>query len=202
MDMIAYNPSGALHDQAYVYYADATAPLIAGELSDAITLYGDGLSTTIARLASASSDHYPFYAQGFDAALLIERNVWTNPNYHQALDSVDTANYIDYGYATKMTRGVVGYLATEAKVVPEPGAIVMLIAARHWLRRLCLETIKAGNVGSKTKVFGGMTRELGQARRRPPEIHPVLFVDQESTRVAGYVPESPENMSSCECSPR
>jgi Zn-dependent M28 family amino/carboxypeptidase len=141
MDMIAYNPLGPLHDQAYVYHANATAPPIATELSNAITEYGNGLSATIAPLASASSDHYPFYAQGFSSVLLIERNVWSNPNYHTAADSVDTANYFDYGYATNMTRGVVGYLATEATTVPEPGAVVMLIAgaigvaAYAWRRR-------------------------------------------------------------------
>jgi Zn-dependent M28 family amino/carboxypeptidase len=128
MDMIAYNPSGSLHDQAYVYYADASAPPIATELSSAIAQYGNGLSATVAQYARAASDHYPFYANGFEDALLIERNVWTNPNYHSPFDSIDEANYIDYGYAANMTRSVVGFLATEAELVPEPSAFVMLVA--------------------------------------------------------------------------
>lgn len=49
---IACNPSGSLHDQAYVYYANATAPPSAAKLSAAITQYGDGLSATVAQLSS------------------------------------------------------------------------------------------------------------------------------------------------------
>ena len=41
-------------------------------------------------------------------------------------DSVDTPGYIDYDYASDMTRGVVGYLATEAVAVPEPSTIILL----------------------------------------------------------------------------
>jgi Zn-dependent M28 family amino/carboxypeptidase len=126
MDMIAYNPAGPQHDKAYVYYADSTAPAITAMFSDAISEYSDGISPTIARLSSASSDHYSFYAQGFESTLLIEYNVWSNPYYHSAADSVDTSGYIDYHYATDMTRGVVGYLATQAAVVPEPSTIVLL----------------------------------------------------------------------------
>jgi Zn-dependent M28 family amino/carboxypeptidase len=128
MDMIAYNPLGLLHDQAYVYYANSTAPPIATELSAAITQYGGGLSATVTRSTSANSDHHPFYSQGFEAALLIERNVSSNPNYHKAADSVDTPGYIDYAYATDMTRSVVGYLATQATIVPEPSTLVVLAA--------------------------------------------------------------------------
>ncbi len=126
MDMIAYNPVGSLHDQAYVYYASATAPALATDLATAMLAYGQGLMPSVARLASASSDHYPFYSRGFEAALLIEKGAWSNPNYHKAADSVDTPNYIDYAYATNMTRSVVGYLATKAVAIPEPSTLLLL----------------------------------------------------------------------------
>ena len=70
-----------------------------------------------------SSDHAPFEARGFEACLLIEFKVWTNPHYHKATDAVDTDDYIDYEYATKMTRAAVGYLATQAGFVPEPTVV-------------------------------------------------------------------------------
>jgi hypothetical protein len=45
---------------------------------------------------------------------------------------VDTPGYFDFSYATNMTRGAVGYLATYAggaeTAVPEPDCVVILIA--------------------------------------------------------------------------
>lgn len=130
LDMIAYNPVGTHHDKAYVYWYQDNSPLTT-DLQDALATYGHGLLGEIAHLSSASSDHAPFDANGFDAALLIEHAVWSNPHYHLSTDSVDTAGYIDYAYATDMTRGVVGYLATAAELyevsqIPEPATVVLL----------------------------------------------------------------------------
>ena len=55
-----------------------------------------------------------FEAAGFQACLLIEGEVWNNPHYHDPEDSVDTPGYINYGFAVKMTRSVVGYLVDQA----------------------------------------------------------------------------------------
>jgi hypothetical protein len=123
MDMIAYNPTGSSHDQALVCYYTNNAKSVAmtTKLSNAITQYSDITPVTS---SSGGSDHVPFYNWG--SALLIERACSSNPNYHKAADSVDTAGYIDYAYATDMTSGVVGYLATEALVVPEPSTLVLL----------------------------------------------------------------------------
>jgi hypothetical protein len=126
LDMIAYNPTGDLHDQASVYYSNDTAPAITADLGNAVAQYGN-LPVTIAKMPYAATDHYPFFANGFEAAALAERGLWGNPYYHESTDSVDTAGYIDYAYATNMTRGVVGYLATEAILVPEPGEFVILL---------------------------------------------------------------------------
>ncbi len=66
---------------------------------------------------------------GFNACLLIEGNLSSNPYYHRAADSVDTPNYIDYAYAANMTRGVVGYLAENTLAVPEPSSFSLLVLA-------------------------------------------------------------------------
>jgi Zn-dependent M28 family amino/carboxypeptidase len=124
VDMIAYNPAGALHDQAYLSSANPGSPIVT-KLGNALTQYS-GISGTPTTDYYGSSDHYPFYYQGFESTLLIERDVSNNPYYHSASDNVDMAGYIDYAYATNMTRGVVGYLATEAVVVPEPSTIILL----------------------------------------------------------------------------
>jgi Zn-dependent M28 family amino/carboxypeptidase len=126
MDMIAYNPSGTNHDKAYLSYAGSSgAPSIVSDLGSALTQYG-GITPVPTQSYSSQSDHYPFYAYGFESVLLIERNAGSNPYYHTSLDSVDTVGYIDYAYATNMTRGVVGYLASEAVIVPEPSTLVFL----------------------------------------------------------------------------
>lgn len=149
LDMIAYNPVGANEDKARIYYDDDILPpdpipQITSDLADAIAQYSGGLSTVIERLAYEGSDHAPFADVGFEAALLIEYNVWNNPHYHKSTDSVDTAGYIDYEYATQMTRGTVGYLATAAGQVPEPETVTLLgsgllvVALGVWRRRTLL----------------------------------------------------------------
>jgi len=122
LDMIAYNPAGATHDQALLY--GRTAP-IQNALADSLLQYG-AITATGAGILDAS-DHAPFEWNGKPATLLIEGAVWSNPNYHRAADSVDTLDYIDYDYATRMTRGTVGYLAAQAGYAPEPNCVVLLI---------------------------------------------------------------------------
>jgi Zn-dependent M28 family amino/carboxypeptidase len=131
LDMIAYNPVGPNEDMARIYYDDDILapdpiPQITSDLAEAMALYSGGLSTEIARLGYEGSDHASFADVGFESALLIEYGVSSNPYYHQPTDSVDTVGYIDYEYATQMTRGTVGYLARAANAVPEPGIATLL----------------------------------------------------------------------------
>ena len=114
LDMIAYNHNGA--NQADIYGQAVSNP-IKQAVADAVAAYGNGITTTINGPLDGS-DHAPFEWQGFQACLLIEE--WGNPYYHQAQDSVDMPNYIDYAYATNMVRSAVGYLASYAVVVPLP----------------------------------------------------------------------------------
>lgn len=112
LDMIAYNPDGATHDTVRFYDAVAGGQ-VKPDLAAAFAAYGRGLATVDSGLEDGS-DHYYFEQRGFDAALVIEYGVFSNPNYHRAGDAVESADYIDYAYATKVTCGTLGYLATAA----------------------------------------------------------------------------------------
>jgi hypothetical protein len=107
LDMIAYDTGG----DDCVIYGRSTSVSIKYALANAIDLYGNGLSVSVLGALDAS-DHAPFEGEGIQACLLIEAD--DNPNYHTSTDSVDTANYIDYAYAVKMTRSVAGWLADRA----------------------------------------------------------------------------------------
>jgi len=107
LDMIAYNVKGVGNPGAADIYG-RTDP-IKQALANAVAAYGNGITATLNGPLDAS-DHAPFEWQGYPAALLIEE--WGNPYYHTAQDNIDTPNYIDYGFATNMTRSAVGFLAT------------------------------------------------------------------------------------------
>ncbi len=138
LDMIAFNPSGSTHDTALIYGRTTSDPLKTA-LGTAVSTYG-GISSTLLGQLDAS-DHAPFEWNGFQAALLIEGAVWSNPNYHTSTDSVDTPNYIDYDYATRMTKGAAGWLASSATPVgrrgptpvPEAGTLVGLFGGSSYL---------------------------------------------------------------------
>jgi Zn-dependent M28 family amino/carboxypeptidase len=126
MDMIAYNlpESDFNHDKALLYGRDSSNPVkqaLAGAFSD----YGNGVTAIFGGTLDAS-DHAPFEWNGKQACLLIEPAVRNNPYYHTANDTVDMLNYIDYQYATNMTRATVGYLAESAVIIPEPATLSLL----------------------------------------------------------------------------
>ena len=139
MDMISYNSNGS--DTARIYGRDSSAPL-KESLADAISLYGNGLSSVDSGV-TGRSDHEPFQDEGFQACLLIEYDVWNNPNYHRSNDSVDMQNYIDYAFATNMVRSAVGFLATSAvpilvtpvASIPEPATFLLLSLGSLFLLR-------------------------------------------------------------------
>jgi autotransporter-associated beta strand protein len=130
LDMIAYNPSGGHHDKAWIYGRTASDP-IKNDLAAAMAAYGNGITAEIGG-DTPYSDHAPFEANGDQACLLIEHAVWDNPNYHKAVDTVDTAGYIDYAYGTKMTKSVVGWLATQADLVPTVNGTWKATASGSW----------------------------------------------------------------------
>lgn len=115
MDMIAYNPATD-HDKAHVYYKYAnTGQPLANAVSQAFAQYGGGVVGVAEQYTTYDmTDHAPFANAGYPAIAVTEFNVWNNPRYHSALDSLDTPNYIDPAYAAKITRSVTGYLAGAA----------------------------------------------------------------------------------------
>lgn len=132
LDMIAYNLDGS--NTARIYGRDTSAPF-KDSLADSISIYGNGLVATDWGALDAS-DHAPFELKGFQAALLIEYGVWSNPYYHRAGDSVDMPDYIDYSYATNMVSSTVGFFATNAVLIPEPAsALIIVIGAAFFLLR-------------------------------------------------------------------
>ena len=143
LDMIAYNPEGDNHDKVRLYDYTVGGDIKA-DLATAFTLYGGGV-LAVDSGQNGQSDHRPFEQQGFDATLIIEHEVWSNPHYHTQLDSFDTPGYIDTTFATNITSAVVGYLATAAGLADEPD----LVAADIDGTTLTL-TYSPGQTGSVT----------------------------------------------------
>lgn len=90
--------------------------------------YAPGLPTNTAEVGGRGfcfpdtrrSDHASFWDEGYPAMLLTDTANFRNPNYHKATDTFET---LDFGFATQVTRLVVGQAATRAVYVPEPGAV-------------------------------------------------------------------------------
>jgi hypothetical protein len=82
-------------------------------LAQGISSYGDGLAYELATNV-AMGDNVSFADAGFQACLLQED--CCNPFYHNVRDNVDEPDYIDYTYATWITRSVVGFLVDNAGV--------------------------------------------------------------------------------------
>lgn len=119
LDMVAYNPTGSNHNKLRLYSRDNE---LRAAVELAITAYSGGL-TPVWSGWMGYSDHKPFDDRGYQAGLLIEFSWGTNPHYHKVTDSVDTPGYLDYLFATRTTRAVVGWMATAGgllQLVPEP----------------------------------------------------------------------------------
>jgi hypothetical protein len=108
-DMVAYNTGAESVD---IEGRSSSEP-IKSELGAAVVEYGQGLSYAI-HGAADYSDHAPFEWAGFRACLIIED--WGNPYYHTQMDTVDSPNYIDYAFATRVARSIVGFLVDHAGV--------------------------------------------------------------------------------------
>ncbi|MCP4593703.1 MAG: Zn-dependent exopeptidase M28 [bacterium] len=112
LDMVAYDTGT---DSALIYGRTASTP-IKSAVAAALDTYGQGISASVSGQLD-QSDHAPFEGDGFQACLLIEGEVWDNPYYHTAQDSVETPGNINYDYARRMTRAAVGWLVDQAGVL-------------------------------------------------------------------------------------
>jgi autotransporter-associated beta strand protein len=160
LDMIAYNPEGPHHDKAYIYGRTASNP-IKNDLATAFAAYGSGIGTEIGG-DLPYSDQAPFEANGKQACLLIEHAEEVNPYYHQAADNIDTPNYIDYEYATKMTRGVAGWAATKAGMASLVNGIWKAAGSGNWDR--------SGNWNGGVPQFVGDSATFGSAITAPAQV--------------------------------
>ncbi len=110
LDMIFYGPAG--NDIAWLHYNTASSGL--GVAFQAISdTYVPALVKQVASSPSSASDHASFWYNGYAAMLNIERQVFSNPYYHQTSDLM--ANYLQYfPFGTNMAKAsiaTVAYLA-------------------------------------------------------------------------------------------
>jgi hypothetical protein len=110
-DMVAYDPDT---NNCNIYGRTASAP-IKDSLAAAVAEYGDSLQYTVGG-DEPYSNHAPFEAAGDQACLLIEGEVWSNPYYHTQQDSFEQPGNLNFPYAIRMTRSVVGWLVDQAHV--------------------------------------------------------------------------------------
>jgi hypothetical protein len=115
-DMVAYNIGT---NSADILCGTSSRPL-QDELVEAAQVYGDGLGSNRGG-RSYGSDHAPFESAGFEGCLFIED--WGNPFYHTQRDNVDEPDYLDYEFAARMTRAIVGWLVDAAGVQVEMGCL-------------------------------------------------------------------------------
>ncbi|MFG0252734.1 MAG: M28 family peptidase [Phycisphaerales bacterium JB038] len=138
-DMVAYSPDG---EGALIFARYDEDALIAG-LSQALLEYGD-ITPNFAGW-TGRTDHAPFDSYGFPAAALTEEYIWTNPHYHSPTDSFDTPGYLNFEFATNMTRAMTGWLVDQAGVeVP--------VHALEFTYPLGLPEIVEPNGGSRLQV--------------------------------------------------
>ncbi len=125
LDMISWNmPSKP--NRVLLY---GNSPTMKQGLGTAITTYSNGITWSDGGDWSAT-DHSSFEAYGAPAVWPYEAQKQGNSDIHTTRDNIDrTDGYIDFVYATNITRGVVGYMASTAGLigpsasVPEPGSL-------------------------------------------------------------------------------
>lgn len=113
-DMLSCNLSG-YPNHALIYGASGMTTT-KQQLADAITAYGNGITWGDGGVWTGS-DHNSFLLAGFPAAWLYEAIYWGNGDIHSLNDNSDRVGYLDYTYATNMTKSLVGWLATQAGLI-------------------------------------------------------------------------------------
>jgi len=108
-DQIAYNTGPNTAN----LFGDYCSTPLRNALAAALGVYGGGLGGVVGG-AGPGSDHTSFAARTIPALHLAEAQIATNPYNHYQTDHVYHEGNINWDYAVKMTRGVVGFLADRA----------------------------------------------------------------------------------------
>lgn len=119
LDGIAFNGENEGHDGMGLSTADNASNPTLTAITNALALYSGGIHPVYWGV-SRDSDHYSF--AGFAPAVSMTEASWdlyASARYHRPNDSIDTPGAIDLGFGTAITRTVVGYLATQAGLMPE-----------------------------------------------------------------------------------
>jgi hypothetical protein len=110
IDMVAHD----VGNNTEVIYGDNGAGLaLRNELISAGQQFGNGQSIIYGG-AATFSDHAPFMQMGVPAICFVEQSFQQFGCYHQPCDNINTPNYIDYDFATDLTRTIAGWLASAA----------------------------------------------------------------------------------------
>jgi len=117
--------------------------LLEASLAQAVAAYGDGL-TGILTGQSWSSDHAPFEAAGIPGCYYAESDL--DPVFHTVLDTTDLPGHLDYSYAARLVRIIVGFLVDNAGIdtcIP-PDPVTTAPNARSLNRFLSFTPTNAG----------------------------------------------------------
>ena len=127
LDMIAFNSPGRLYNQIALRPPDTSANPAFAAAWRAVAQYGTPLVPVTAG-TSLLSDHASFagVAPAVEMIEAFQAIYDMNPYNHKLSDSVDTPGNIDYDFAAAATRAVVGYLAQQARMLPDDPAAARL----------------------------------------------------------------------------
>ncbi len=123
LDMIGYNPPGATHNRIALCVPNSSPNPTLTVIQAAVGQYSGGLIPVYGGVGA--SDHISFAGLA-PSVLMIEASFYENRQYHGSADTVDTPGYIDYEFASAVTRSVVGYMAQQAGLLPGDGMTARL----------------------------------------------------------------------------
>ena len=117
LDQLSFNWSGYTHNLIAICPPNTDLNPTRTAFENAVRSYSGGLTPVYGGVTS-TSDHAPFAA--LTSAISVVEASWSyNTRMHTLADSVDEEGYIDYVFATRVTRSVAAWLASQAGAIPE-----------------------------------------------------------------------------------
>lgn len=112
LDTLGYNVPDADINTVALYGGRTKPDNLRKQLAAALAQYG-GIKTH-QRGSITSSDHVPFWDNDIHSCVLSESHIWENPYIYTTADSFSKANYLDYEFMARVSRGVAGFLSDQA----------------------------------------------------------------------------------------